>query len=202
MQHVIIIGTGGHAKVVADIIKTSGDIIYGFLDDIKPVGTFLGYPVLGKTSEYTKYMRYKFIIAIGDSHARENISTMMKDVSWYTAIHPSAIISSIETSVGIGSVICANSVINPCASIGKHSIINTNATIEHDISVGDFSHISVGSKLAGHVSIGTHTWIGIGATIKNNITVCDNCMIGAGAVVVSNITTSGTYIGVPAIRKI
>lgn len=198
MANVIIIGTGGHAKVVADIVKCSGDNITGFFNDIEPTGTFLGYPVLGTTDVYKEYINNKFIIAIGSSNARAAISSKLKNVEWYTAIHPAAVISSVGTIIGEGSMIGANAVINPCASVGKHCIINTNAVVEHDNIISDYVHISVGTKLAGHVSVGKNTWVGIGATVSNDISICDNCMIGAGAVVVNNITKSGTYIGVPA----
>lgn len=198
MANVIVIGTGGHAKVVADIIKCSGDNIVGFLNDIDPNCTFLGYPVLGKTDSYEKYIENKFIIAIGNVNARIAISNKLKNAKWYTAVHPTAIISSIDTAIGEGSVICANAVINPSTSIGKHCIINTNALVEHDNVISDYVHISVGTKLAGHVTVGENTWVGIGATVSNEISICNDCMIGAGAVVVDNILTPGTYVGVPA----
>ncbi|MEE0266249.1 MAG: acetyltransferase [Acutalibacteraceae bacterium] len=198
MANVIIIGTGGHAKVVADIVKLSGDSITGFFNDIESTGTFLGYPVLGKTDVYEKYLDNKFIIAIGSTNARIAISEKLKNAEWYTAIHPTAVVSSIGTAIGEGSVVCANAVVNPCASIGKHCIINTNSSVEHDNTICDYVHISVGTKLAGNVTVGKGTWVGIGATVSNNISICDNCMIAAGAVVVNNISKSGTYMGVPA----
>ena len=198
MKKVIIIGAGGHAKTVADIIQRSGDYIVGFLDNIRTNGEFIGLPILGDNSDYIKYIDNYFIIAIGDSLARERIANSMHDVKWYTAIHPDSIISSINTYIGEGTVITANAIINPESSIGKHCIINSSAVVEHDNKIGNYSHISVGAKLAGKVSIGTHTWIGAGATVSNNISVCDNCMIGAGAVVIRDIVNQGTYVGVPA----
>lgn len=198
MVNVIIIGTGGHAKVIADVVQKSGDNLVGFLDGITPEGDFLGYPVLGTDEDYVKFLECRFIIAIGNSKVRERIAKNMKDARWYTAIHPSAVVSEIQTSIGEGSMVCANAVVNPCATIGKHCIINTSACVEHDNIIKDFSHISVGSKLAGHVTIGKHTWVGIGATVINDIEICDDCYIGAGAVVVKNINFSGTYVGVPA----
>ncbi len=198
MANVIIIGTGGHAKVVADIVKCSGDNIVVFFNDIDPNGTFLGYPVLGKTDLYEEYIDNSFIIAIGSANARVALANKLKNAKWYTAIHPKAVISTIDTAIGEGSVVCANAVINPCAKVGKHCIINTNASVEHDNFIDDYVHISVGTKLAGHVTVGKNTWVGIGATVSNDISICENCMIGAGAVVVNNIVTPGTYVGVPA----
>lgn len=198
MKNVVIIGTGGHAKVVADIVLNSKDHLIGFLSNDQSRNTFMGWPVLGKDTEYNLFLDCCFIIAIGNPNVRERISNSMNCVNWYTAIHPSASISAVHTFIGAGSVIMANAVISPYVQIGSHCIINSNATIEHDNQIEDFAHISVGAKLAGTVKIGKRTWIGIGATVSNGISICQDCMIGAGAVVVKNIADSGTYIGVPA----
>ena len=202
MKNVIIIGTGGHAKVIADIVIKNGDKIYGFLDSDKEKKFFLGYRVLGTEFDYNKFPDCFFIIAIGNDKIREQISKILTNAKWYNAIHPSAIISSIDVTIGEGTVVMANAVINSCARIGNHCILNTSSIVEHDNVIADFSHVSVGVKLGGTCSIGRHTWIGIGATITNNINICDNCIIGAGAVVVKNISVSGTYIGVPAKKKL
>lgn len=189
-KKVVIIGASGHGKVIADIIKANNDEVVGFLDDDaskKP---------LDKISDYTKYIDYEFVIAIGDSNIREKLSKELK-CKWYTAIHPSAVISP-SAKIGEGTVIMPEVVINADAIIGKHCIINTRAVVEHDNNIGNYSHISVGAKLGGTTNIGKSCWIGIGATVSNNITICDNVIIGAGAVVVDNITEPGTYVGVPA----
>lgn len=198
MRDVIIIGAGGHAKVIADIVLSSGDNLLGFLDGFTTESTFLGKPILGKDTDYSSYPDAYFIIAIGDPIAREKFATNMADVKWYTAIHPRAVISSIDTSIDEGTVVMANAVINPSAHIGKHCIINTCAVVEHDNQLSDFVHISVGTKLAGKVTVGKRTWVGVGASVSNGISICENCMIGAGAVVIKNILDSGTYVGVPA----
>jgi sugar O-acyltransferase (sialic acid O-acetyltransferase NeuD family) len=201
-KQVIVIGASGHGKVVADIVRRSGDILLGFLDDNETLPTEVaGIPILGKVEDYVKYSETSFIIGIGNSVIREKITHQLCDVHWYTAIHPSAVISTLDTRIGVGSVVMANAVINPSAHIGEHCIINTSAVVEHDNRVENFAHISVGAKLGGTVSIGTHVWVGIGSTIVNNITICDHCTIGAGAVVIHDIKESGTYVGVPA-RKI
>lgn len=197
-EQVIIIGASGHGKVVADIIQKSGDIVVGFLDDNPELGeNFVGFPFLGKTEKFTDYQNCKFMIAIGNVGIREKIANKMESVSWYTAIHPSAQISDIETSIGEGTVVMANVVINSGARIGRHCIINSGAIVEHDNQIEDFAHISVGAKLAGTVYIGKRSWVGIGAVVSNNLSICEDCMIGAGAVVVKNIEENGTYVGVP-----
>lgn len=200
-EKVVIIGASGHGKVIADIIVKSDDMVVGFLDDNPDLNDeFIGFPVLGKVSEANKYHGYKFVIAIGNATIRERISNEL-NVEWYTAIHPTAVVSSIDVEINEGTVVMANAVINSDSKIGRHCIINTGAIVEHDNNLGDFVHVSIGAKLAGNVKVGHRTWIGVGASVINNMQITNDCMIGAGAVVVRELMESGQYIGVPA-RKI
>ncbi len=197
-KSVIVIGASGHGKVVADIIRCAGDEVAGFLDDNKKsLNNFIGYPVLGSVTEYEKFLESYFVVAIGNAEIRQKIADRLQGVKWYTAIHPSAVISQIDVEIGEGTVVMANAVVNSGVSIGKHCIINSGAVVEHDNIIEDFVHISVGVKLAGTVHIGKRSWIGIGAVISNNISVCPDCMIGAGGVVVKDISESGIFVGVP-----
>lgn len=188
-KNVIVIGAGGHGKVIADIIVANKDHFIGYLDDD------LTKSVLGAINDYSKYDNCEFVIGIGNNETRKKISSL--PIKWYSAIHPSAVISP-SAIIGEGTVVMPNAVINADAVIGKHCIINTGAIIEHDDAINDYAHISVGAKLGGTVTIGRQSMIGIGATVKNNITIQENAIIGAGAVVVKNVEKSGTYIGVPA----
>ncbi len=199
-EYVVIIGASGHGKVIADIIEKSGDHIVGFLDDDVSLGNlFIGYPLLGTIDEYKLYSDYKIFIAIGNADIRERIYQEMVDASWYTAIHPDAVIGK-DVTIGQASVVMAGTVINPGTRIGTGVIVNTGATIDHDNEISDFVHVSVGVHLAGTVRVKAKTWIGAGAIISNNVSICGNCMIGAGAVVINDINESGTYVGVPAKR--
>lgn len=200
-EEVIIIGASGHGKVIADIIQKAGDKVIGFLDDNPDLGKcFIGFPMLGKVSEASKYQEYKFVIAIGNADIRERIANE-QNLKWYTAIHPTAQVSGIGVEIGEGTVIMANAVINSDAKIGKHCIINTGAIIEHDNLIHDFVHVSVGAKLAGNVTVGRKTWIGIGSQIIQGKNIGEETMVGAGAVVIEDIQEKGTYIGVPARKK-
>lgn len=201
-RKVIIVGASGHGKVVADIVLCSHDVVLGFLDDNTALPEAAGgFPILGRTEDYYSYPEAEFIIAIGNAAVRERIAASMDGVRWYSAVHPSAVISPLDTEIGTGTVVMANAVINPGAKIGRHCIVNTGAVVEHDSIVEDFAHISVGARLAGTVRVGERTWVGIGAVISNNVAVGPDCMVGAGAVVVKNIAKPGVYVGVPA-RKI
>lgn len=191
-KQVVIMGAGGHAKVVADIIKKSGDTVVGFLDDFNE-----GEHILGKISDCKKFSDCSFVIAIGSNKARCDIYNKYSELEYYTAVHPRAIVAE-NVTIGIGSVVMANAVINADAVIGMHSIVNTSSVVEHDNKIGDYVHISPGAVLCGTVTVGNNTHIGAGSVVRNNITICDNCVIGCGACVVKDINKSGVYTGVPA----
>ena len=198
---VIIIGAGGHGKVIADIVEANGNCVKGFLDDDDAIQgkSVLDFPVLGKTADYVNYKDCEFVIAVGNPEIRKKLTEAI-DVKWHTAVHPNAVISKLDVEIGEGTVIMANAVVNPSAKIGRHCIINTGAVVEHDNVLEDFVHISPNAVLAGTVTIGKATHIGAGAAVINNITIADNCVVGCGAAVISDITESGTYVGVPARR--
>lgn len=200
-ESVILIGAGGHGKVIADAIIRQGDKILGFLDDNKNCDTGV-YSYLGEIEDFHKYaLIAKFVIAIGENRVRKTIAQrLFAKVVWKACIHPSAQVGS-NVHVGEGTVVMANSVINASVKIGKHCIINTGAVVEHDSEIGDYVHISPRSVLGGNVKIGEATQIGIGAVVKNNLIIVENCLIGAGATVVDSLQESGVYIGVPAHRK-
>ncbi len=195
-ENVILIGAGGHGKVIADIVMRAGAHVMGFLDDAPASDSVLGIPVLGPVSSWPQYCHNaSFVLAIGANGVRRRLAGEM-DVSWFTAIHPSAQIGR-EAVIGPGTVIMANAVVNPQARIGAHCIVNTGAIVEHDNVIGDFVHLSPGAVLCGTVHVGEETHIGAGAVLKNNIRVCAGVVIGAGGVVIHDIETPGTYVGVP-----
>ena len=201
-KKVIIIGASGHAKVIADVIKKSGDEVIGFLDDntnLKGNRIFDNKIVLGTTNEndVNKYKDYYFIIGIGNNRVRKLIANKYPDLNWYTAIHPNAVIGS-DVEIGYGTVIMAGTVINTGTRIGNHCIINTCSSVDHDNIIEDYVHISPGAHLAGTVKICEETWICAGATVINNVIIERNNIIGAGATVIKDIEeTNNTYVGVP-----
>ena len=203
MRNLIIIGAGGHGRVIADIAQKIGSYkTIAFLDDGDAKET-MGLSIVGKTSDVKKYINTTDIfVAIGNSAVRrefiERLLSMGANVP--TLIHPNAVIGAC-VEIGNGSAIMAGAVINPCSKLGKGVIVNTCSSIDHDCVIGNYCHIAVGGHVAGTVSLGDNVWLGAGATIKNNVNVCADCIIGAGAVVLKEITENGTYIGVPAQRR-
>ena len=201
MKKLIIIGAGGHGKVVADIAENIGG--YGeilFLDDSDSPKN-MKYRVVGKTDDFQKYADAEFAVAIGSADARARIQEKLglAGAKIATLVHPRATVAN-SAQIGEGSVVMAGAVINPDAKIGIGCIVNTCASVDHDSEVGDFSHVSVGARICGTVRIGDRVWIGAGATVINNVNICDCAFVGAGAAVVSDISEKGTYVGVPARR--
>lgn len=196
-NRLVIIGAGGHGKVIADIALKNEYTEICFIDD-NAKGSCLGFPIVGTSSDLSGLNdgRTDFVIAVGANMVRKRIAEMY-DLNWVSLIHPSAQIAT-DVQIGIGTVVMAGSVINQCTIIGKHCIINSGAVIEHDNVLEDYVHISPKAALGGTVHVGSCTHIGIGAGIRNNIEICENCTIGVGAVVVKNLTEEKVYVGVPA----
>lgn len=199
MNRLIIIGAGGHGKVVADNAVKNGYTNICFVDDYA-TGERIGFPIIGTVLEIERFHDGKtdFVIGIGNNAFRKRIAEQ-HDVNWIPLIHPSAQIA-VNATIGKGTVVMAGAVVNACASIGAHCIINTCAVVEHDNVIENYVHISPKGALGGTVHIGQTTHVGIGASVINNIDICENCIIGAGAVVVKDINDCGTYVGVPARR--
>lgn len=121
-----------------------------FLDDRACGSDFCGFPVMGKVEAYTDFRDKMFVIAIGSAQVREKIAEELKAVHWYTAIHPSAVISELDVTIDEGTVIMASAVVNPGARIGRHCIINTGAIIEHDNQIRELRTYFGRRKIGGN----------------------------------------------------
>lgn len=202
-EKLIIIGAGGHGKVVADIainMNTYKEIF--FLDNLA-TGNVIGIEVLGKSDDYMKWItEADYFVAIGNSKVRQEFLDKLEGsgASIATLVHPRATIGA-HVEMGKGTAVMAGAVINPDTKIGRGVIINTACSIDHDNVISDYCHISVGAHLAGTVKVGKHTMVGAGATIINNVEICEGVLIGAGATVIKSINEEGTYVGVPAEKK-
>ncbi|MBD7970569.1 acetyltransferase [Paenibacillus gallinarum] len=198
----LIIGAGGHGRVIADIaLQMEKWKSIGFLDDsnTKP---YMGLHVLGTTQNLSEYIdEYEIIVGIGDNSKRKEVNDLIESFGAEipVLIHPNAVIGS-QVVLGMGTVVMAGVVVNCCSVIGKGCIINTGSTIDHDNSIEDFVHISPGVHLAGSVNVGYGSWLGIGSVVSNNIKINNNCILGAGSVVVKDITEAGVFAGIPAKR--
>lgn len=194
MNRLIIIGAGGHGKVVADIAAKIGYTDICFADD-HAKGQCLGFPILGGTAclEAWNDGATDFVIGIGNNAVRKKIAEEY-DINWVRLVHPSAQIG-LRASIGRGTVVMAGAVVNACASVGEHCIINTRAVVEHDDRIGNYVHLSPGVTLSGTVTVGECTWLGTGTSVINNVDICANVTVGVGSVVIRSIQKEGIYYG-------
>lgn len=186
----VIIGAGGHAKVIIEIIEEMGERVTYIFDTNPLITILLGYKV-------TDQLIYDapVIIAIGDNKIRKRIAG--NDLLEFgIAIHPKTSIST-RSKILEGTVIMSGVSINSDAQIGKHCIINTNASIDHDCRLGDFIHISPNAALGGNVTVGEGTHIGIGATVTQGIQIGKWAIIGAGSVIIEDVPDYAVVVGVP-----
>ncbi|UOY92709.1 acetyltransferase [Ectobacillus sp. JY-23] len=199
----VLIGAGGHSKVIRDVAHNAEHTIVACLDDrYKDLyftsGMYFG-PIAAVQAVLLVHPDAKLVIAIGDNGMRKTImqKLMLPSSSYATIVHQKAVISP-SAKIGHGTVIMPGAVINADAVVGEHTIINTRVVIEHDNVVEDFAHISPGAVLAGGVCIKQGVHIGANATVLPNVLVGEWTTIGAGAVVVTNMPSYVIAVGVPA----
>jgi len=170
LAELIIIGMGGHSKVVTDIARLNGYKILGYLDDKEPVGEGRGL-YLGRIETLPRWARdgVSFVIAIGNNLVRKAIVEKFEGLKldYVKLVHPAAIIGS-GVEMGCGTVVMPGAIINADARIGRHGIVNTVAVVDHDCRVGDFVHVAQGAVLAGGVMVGDCAVVEVGVRIKQS----------------------------------
>lgn len=206
MNKIVLIGGGGHSKVILDIIKSNDEFeIIGITEKDSFMKEVNGIPILGDDNIleelFNKGVEYAFIcLGInGGINLRNKLYEKIKKIGFKipTLIHKNAIVSPYAR-IGQGSCVMAGAIINSCARIGINSVINTNSIIEHDCVIGDNTFISPGVVLAGNVTIKNNSFIGIGSKIIEGKVIGNNVTIGAGAVVIDNIPDNCVAVGIPA----
>ena len=203
MNGLLIIGAGGHGKVIADIASALGkwDQI-AFVDDKYPDLTqVLDWPVIGGMEDFRNHREVypDVFVAVGDNAVRQKITIWSEEAGFHlpTLIHPRAAVSRLAV-IGAGTIINSQSAVNANATIGKGCIVNTGATVGHDCVLGDFVHVAPGASLAGETVIGDGCWIGMRSAVIEQLTVGKGVVIGAGAVVTRNIPDNKLVVGIPA----
>lgn len=205
MSKLLILGAGGHGKVVAEaaMLTEVWDQI-AFLDNNIRSNSVLDMPVIGSFDSYLKHIRNysDAIVALGDNHKRLLWIEKLKHAGYTipVIVHPSSVVSKF-CSIEYGTVILANSVVNTSVDISKGCIINTSSSVDHDTKLEKGVHISPGVSISGTVTVGAYSWVGVGAKIANNITVGANVIVAAGATVINNVPNNVMVAGVPAIIK-
>lgn len=206
MDKILVIGGGGHAKVIISILKKIGIYEIVGYTDLKGRGKILGVAYLGNDNRleelYSKENIKNAVIGIGQIRNVESRKKIAEDVrkigfEFPSIISPDSIINE-DVSIGRGTVIMDSAVINSGTKIGTFSIVNTKASIDHDCEISDFVHIAPGVTLSGGVKVGNGSLIGAGVTIIQYKSIGENCIIGAGSLVVKDCLEKGKYLGIPA----
>jgi sugar O-acyltransferase (sialic acid O-acetyltransferase NeuD family) len=199
MTDLWIVGSGGHAAVVAEIADLLGLNIIGFVDDdaAKIGATVLRWRVLGTRQSVPQGS--PVALAVGDNAARLNLLKYAESQGHDLPVlaHPSAVISP-SAELGPGTVVMAQVAVNARTVVGRACILNTACSIDHDCRIEDGSHIAPGSRLAGQVAVGTGTFIGVGSSVIPSIVIGSHSTIGAGSVVVDDVPDGSVAYGNPA----
>jgi sugar O-acyltransferase (sialic acid O-acetyltransferase NeuD family) len=208
-EKIIIFGSSGHARSIAEILERLDYEIVGFIDSYLPKGQkVLSYKTIGSEKVLfdckKNYGTNKVIIGVGDIQGRkkvvEKIRKINPDIIFPTIISPKATVSK-HTIIREGTVIFSNSFINVECKIGKFCVINTASIVEHNTQICDFCTISPAVNIGGDVKIGECSFIGSSATIIQKRTIGKHVVIGAGAIVTRNIPDNVLAVGMPAIVK-
>ncbi|MBU3126093.1 NeuD/PglB/VioB family sugar acetyltransferase [Clostridium tagluense] len=209
MEKIVLVGAGGHCKVIIDIIKsTSKYDIVGVTDKAYACGEealVLDIPIIGDDSIlkelYNTGVKNAFVCvgALQNIVLRDKIYMELLAIGFNipALIHKGAIVSPYA-NVAFGTCVMAGVIINPGAFIEENCIINTGAVIEHDCKVQRNTHISPRASIAGGVNVGCNTHIGMGSSIIQSVQIGNNVIIGAGAVVIENIVDNVVAVGIPA----
>lgn len=205
-ERVVILGAGGHGRVVLDILLAQRRYsVVGFLDNNQDIlGRRIdGVPVVGTIDAAAeacdRHNATSVIVAIGDNGARRGIARQLEQAGLrlLSAIHPTAAVARNAT-IGRNVVIAAGVVVCAHCQIGDSVILNTGCIVDHQTMIGEGSHICPGVRIAGRVVVEPGTFVGIGATIVPRVTVGCEAIVGAGSVVLEDVPPMATVVGVPA----
>lgn len=204
-KNIIILGAGGHSKVILDLIEQNGWDFCGFIDKkSKGMPKLNENLVIGDDNDlselFAKGIKYAAlgIGHVGNFDTRNEVYYKLKAIGYIlpNLMHPNAVISK-TVKMGEGNVFMAGSIVNAWASIGDISIVNTHATIEHGVILEDNSHVAPGAVILGDAHIERNAFIGAGSIIVQGITVGEECIIGAGSVIIKNAEKRTVMVGNP-----
>lgn len=206
MPRIVILGAGGHGRVVLDILlQAARTRVVGFLDNNADIrGRRIdGVPVLGLIDELDAIAAAHdadgVVIAIGDNGVRRGLARQVDacGLPLVNAIHPSATIAR-NAMLGRNVVVAAGAVVCAHCQIGDSAILNTGCIVDYQTMIGEGCHICPGVRIGGRAKIESGAFIGIGATVIPNITIGCESIIGAGSVVIDDVRSMATVVGVPA----
>ena len=202
-KRIVVVGAGGHAKVVIEAIWAMDEFEIVGVVDPRPANTeVLGVPVLGGDEELPRLLTQGVttaVAAIGANTTRQRIghALLVMGFSLPSIRHPSAFISPSAT-IAQGTVVMAMAVVGTLARVRDLAIINTGAIVEHDNDVGEAAHIAPGVVLAGRVRVGNRALVGAGTAVRPCVIIGDDAVVGAGAAVVADVMAASVVAGTPA----
>lgn len=208
MTSLLVLGAGGHAKVVAETALASGFASsLALLDDrctaLGSLPSVLGWPVVGplvlSLQADTAAQFDAAVVAIGHAATRLHWIQQLQAAGYHLPVlkHPTAWVSS-SAQLGPASVVFAQAAVQAQVSIGTGVILNTGCSVDHDSQLADGVHICPGARLAGEVGVGPRSWIGIGASVIQKVCIGSDVCVGAGAAVVRDVPNKVVVVGVPA----
>lgn len=202
MTRIVIVGAGGHGKVLADALMAGGNAVSGFLDSDSALhgAHVLGLKVLGNdAAAESGWLLVNGIGTVGRSGGRMAVDRLFaaRGFRFLTVVHPGAILAR-EVFLGEGCQVMAGAVLQPDVVLGRGVIVNTRAAVDHDCHLADFVHVAPGVTLSGGVQIGESSHIGTGAVVIEGIRIGKGCVVAAGAVVIDDVPDGALVAGVPA----
>jgi sugar O-acyltransferase (sialic acid O-acetyltransferase NeuD family) len=204
-RKLLVIGGGGHGRVVAEAAQLSEAFDEIVVVDPHAAVTW-SFPLCCCVADEAEIgaepTGWLFMPAIGAAAQRRFVFEQYRARGFDAAVvrHPRATVSP-TAEIGAGTVLCAGAVVGAQAQLGVGVIVNHNAVVEHDCVVGDFAHLAPGSVLAGAASLGRDSFLGAGSTVRHGVRLGDGLIVGNGAAVVSDLHAPGVYVGQPA-RKL
>lgn len=198
---IIVLGSGGHAKVLIEALRQSGREIVGLTDPIKSgASEYFGVKVLGDDDMVFNYSPDEVVLvngigAIPGNNSRRSLNNRMEEKGFLftQVIHPSAVLAS-DVKIDGGTQIMAGVVIQAGVSIGRSCIINTGSIVDHDCVIHDDCHIAPGVTLSGNVVVNNGTHIGTGTSVIQDISIGNNCIIAAGSIIHKGIPANTKFI--------
>lgn len=202
LRRVVVIGAGGHAKVVIEAIRALNGEVMGLIDPAPATHSVLGVPVLGDDTMLSGLRAQGLnvvVVALGDNLLRECVGRRVQEMGFVlpTVVHPSALVSP-SAELGMGVVVMARAVVGTEVTVGDLAIVNTGAVLDHDSRLSIAAHVAPGCALAGNVWVGDRTLIGVGSAVRPGIRIGADVIVGAGSAVVSHVPDGATVGGTPA----
>jgi UDP-perosamine 4-acetyltransferase len=201
----VVIGGGGHAKVVIDVLLAAGWAVAGYTDPAPTAGASIAdVPCLGDDATLPGLVATGIpwaIVALGDNALRSRMAerALALGFALARAVHPSAQISP-SARLGAGVVVMPGAVVNAGSVLGDNTILNTSASVDHDCAIGRSVHIAPGAHIAGYVTVGDEALVGVGSVVGRgrSLRVGRGAVIGIGSVVFTDVPPGVTVAGNPA----